>query len=116
MPWLPSMKSLPSPPSSMSAPRLPRIVSLPAPPSTVSLTIPAASVDAVTPSLPPRALTTSESLAPSELVIVHQGRQPDHGGRGPRAEDVDDVVAVGAVDDDGVGLAVARRRRARRPG
>ena len=32
---------------------------------------------------------------------------PTHGDRGARAEDVDDVVAVGAVDDDGVGRGVA---------
>ena len=32
---------------------------------------------------------------------------PSDRDRGPRADDVDDVVAVGAVDDDGVGLAVA---------
>ena len=88
--------------------RLPRSVSLPAPPSTVSLTMPAGSVDAVTPSLPPRALTTSAVVGPLGVGDVHQGRQPDHGDRGARAEDVDDVVAVGAVDDDGVGL---RRRR-----
>src|SRR5262249_15129047 len=46
---------------------------------------------------------------------VHLGRQPDHGDRGPRAEHVNDVVAVGALDDDGVGGAVAGRP-AERPG
>ena len=64
------MKSLPSPPISTSSPLLPRIVSLPSPPSTVSLTTPAGSVDALMLSLPPSALTTSESLEPSEPLTA----------------------------------------------
>ncbi len=35
------------------------------------------------------------------------GRQTDHRVTGPAAGDLDDVIAVGAVDGDGVGLAVA---------
>ena len=117
LPLSPKTKSLPSPPRNTSAPCEPRSVSLPAPPSIVSLMTPAGSVVAVTPSLPPRALTTSESLAPFGVGDVHEGRQPEHGDRGARAEDVDDVVAVGAVDDDGVGRARRRPcRRSRRPG
>ena len=42
---------------------------------------------------------------------VHARRQPEHRDRGAGAEDVDDVVAVGAVDDHDVGRAVARRCR-----
>ena len=48
-------------------------------------------------------------VGPFGVGDVHLGRQPDHGDRSSRAEDVDDVVAVGAVDDDGVGLGVAGR-------
>ena len=81
LPWSPSTKSLPSPPSSVSAPWLPRIVSLPVPPSTVSLTTPAGSVVAVMASLPPRALTTSASLAPSEPVTLTRAGRPDDGER-----------------------------------
>ena len=44
-------------------------------------------------------------VGPLGVGDVHLGRQPEHGDRGPRAEDVDDVVAVGAVDDDDVGRA-----------
>ena len=40
---------------------------------------------------------------------VHLSRQAEHRDRGACAEDVDDVVAVGAVDDHGVGRRVARR-------
>ena len=70
---------------------------------------PAGSVVAVTLSLPPSALTTSESLAPSELVMFTWAGRPATDDRGAGADDVDDVVAVGAVDDDGVGRAVAGR-------
>ena len=49
---------------------------MPAPPSIVSLMTPAGSVVAVTPSLPPSALTTSESLAPSELVMFTWAGSP----------------------------------------
>ena len=59
-----------------------------------------------------RALMTSESFAPSELVMFTSAGRPSTDDRGAGAEDVDDVVAVGAVDDDGVGLP--RRRRCRR--
>ena len=86
LPLSPKTKSLPSPPRSMSAPWLPRSVSLPAPPSIVSLITPAGSVVAVMPSLPPRALMTSESLAPSEFGDVHLRRQAEHRDRGARAE------------------------------
>ena len=109
LPLSPKMKSLPSPPRNTSAPWLPRSVSLPAPPSSVSLMTPAGSVVAVTPSLPPRALMTSASLAPSELVMFTCAGRPEHRDRGAGAEDVDDVVAVGAVDDHGVGRGVAGR-------
>ena len=56
-------------------------------------------------------------VGPLGVGDVHLGRQPEHGDRGPRAEDVDDVVAVGAVDDDDVGLRRRRPcRRSSRPG
>ena len=56
-------------------------------------------------------------VGPLGVGDVHPGRQPEHGDRGPRAEDVDDVVAVGAVDDDDVGLRRRRPcRRSCRPG
>ena len=88
------------------------------PPSTVSLTDAGGQADALIVSLPPSALTTSESLAPSEPLTDHDGRQAGDGVAGPAPRDADRVVAVGAVDDDGVGLAVAgaaaRRRRAGR--
>ncbi len=46
---------------------------------------------------------------------VHLGGQAEHGDAARVAGDGDHVVAVGAVDDDGVGLAVARAA-ARRAG
>ncbi len=48
-------------------------------------------------------------VGPLGIGDVDPRRQPEHGDRRPRAEDVDDVVAVGAVDDDDVGLTVAGR-------
>ncbi len=47
----------------------------------------------------------------------HEGRQAGDRVAGPRAGDADRVGAVGAVDDDGVGLAVAGAAARRcRPG
>ena len=69
--------SLPSPPSSVSLPKLPTIVSLPAPPSRVSWIAPAGSAEASMMSLPPRPLTTSESVA-SAVVDRDLGREAGH--------------------------------------
>ena len=46
-------------------------------------------------------------VGPFRAGDVDQRRQSDHARRGAGAEDVDDVVAVGAVDDDDVGCRVA---------
>ncbi len=40
---------------------------------------------------------------------IHLGRKTEHGNAGAGAEDVDDVVTVGAVDTDSVGRAIACR-------
>ena len=76
LPRPPTMVSLPSPPISMSLPSPPVMLSLPAPPSTVSPTVPADSPAAVTESLPPRAFTTSWSLAPSEPWTATMAGKP----------------------------------------
>ena len=55
------------------------------------------------------------SFAPSALVMFTCAASPSTEAEGPGADDVDDVGAVGAVDDDGVGLPVAGRP-AERPG
>ena len=61
---------------------------------------PAGRVVAVMPSLPPRPLMTSVSFAPSDAGDVRPAPdRPSTGHRGSGAEHVDDVVAVGAVDD-----------------
>ena len=52
---------------------------------------------------------TSESFAPSDWVMLTRAASPSTRDRGARADHVDDVGAVGAVDDHRVGLAVAGR-------
>ena len=137
VPSWPSMVSLPSPgshwktssPAPMKAtslPLSPKMKSLPSPPRNTSApwraeerVVAGAAVDrqlddaggqrgrrhAV---VAAQGVDDERVVGPLGVGDVHLGRQPDHGDRGPRAEDVDDVVAVGAVDDDDVGL---RRRR-----
>ena len=108
LPRPPSMTSLPSPPIRTSSPSLPRIVSLPAPPSTVSWTTPAGRVDALIDVV--AAERVDDQLShwhpPEPLTATRAGR-PDDREAGARARDLDVVGTVGAVDDDGVGLAVA---------
>ena len=108
LPLSPKTKSLPSPPRIVSAPWLPRMVSSPAPPSSVSFMTPAGRVVAVMPSLPPLPLITSESLAPSAFVMFRLSRQAENRHGGARAEDIDDVVAVGPVLGHDVRRRVAR--------
>ena len=76
LPLSPKTKSSPLPPRNTSAPWLPSTVSSPAPASIVSLITPAGSVVAVMPSSPPSALITSESFAPSELVMLVSAARP----------------------------------------
>ena len=68
---------------------------------------PAGRVVAVMPSLPPRPLITSVSFAPSALVMLTRADRPSTETERAGAEHVDDVVAVGAVDDHRVGRRVA---------
>ena len=46
-------------------------------------------------------------VGPFGALDRNSGRQPGHGEAGPAAGDLDRVCVGGAVDDDGVGLAVA---------
>ena len=84
-----------------------------APPSAVSWIAPAARPEASTTSSPARALTVSRSLAASAPVMFTWAARPRTDGAARVADDQDDVVAVGAVDDDGVRLAVAAAAGAR---
>ena len=74
---------------------------------------PADRPEASTTSSPARALTVSRSLAASAPVMLTWAARPSTEMPAAVADDQDDVVAVGAVDDDGVRLR--RRRRRRRP-
>ena len=56
----------------------------------------------------------SESLAPSEPSTFTAAGSPVTAKPTPGARDADRVVAVGAVDDDGVGRAVAGAAARRR--
>ena len=87
------------------------IVSLPVPPSIVSLTTSAGRVAAEIVSLPPSALITSVSFAPSEPVTLTSAGSPTTENEVPEPNDLNGVGAVRAVDDDRVGRPVAARRR-----
>ena len=88
-----------------------------APPSAVSWIDPAARPEPSTTSSPASVLSVSRSLAALGAGDVDLGGQAERPIRRWRRRNADDVVAVGAVDDDGVGRARRRRcRRARRRG
>jgi hypothetical protein len=106
LPWLPSMKSSPSPPSSRSSPLPPKILSLPTPPSTVSWIAAADKAAASMVSRPPRPLTTRESVDVG-MIDRHLGGETGDGDGGPDRCHVDVVRSTAAVDDNCVELAVA---------
>ncbi len=99
----PIRTSSPAWPRRVSAPSPPIRTSLPSPPSSVSWIAATDSPEASTTSSPARALTVRRSLAASAAGDVHLGGQAEDGGAGRVANDQDDVVAAGAVDDDVVG-------------
>ncbi len=77
-------------------------MSSPAPPSTVSLITLAGTVGRGDAVVAAQGVDDQAVVGALGVGDVHLGRQPDDGDRGAGAEDVDDVVAVGAVDDHGV--------------
>ena len=99
--------SLPSRPKRLSFPAPPVSTSSPAPPSMVSLIASAWSAEALTTSSPSSALIASVSLAASALVTLTVAARPVTLTAPLLPRGGDGVVAVGAVDDDAVGLAVA---------
>ena len=98
-----------------SSPWLPMIMSSPSPPLIVRSIWPALSAEASMMSSPPRPLTVSESMAPSVPAIVTCAASPLTTTAGAAAGDGDGVVAGRAVDDDGVGRAVALAAARRAP-
>ena len=107
--------SLPRPPMTRSLPALPMILSSPSPPLIVRLTWPALSLDASITSLPASPLMVSESRPASIALDAELRREAVDEDRRAAADDLDVVVGLRAVDDHGVGRAIAlpasRRRR-----
>ena len=81
--------------------------SLPGPPSKASWIALAWSAEASRTSLPASPLIASVSLAGSALTMLTVAARPVTRGRAVASRGDDRVVAVGAVDDDAVGLGVA---------
>ena len=121
--------SLPSPMKATSLPRPPMMMSLPSPPSSMSSpslpvidVVAGAAVDGqpdhgggqsggVDRVVAAEGIDDERVVGPFGALDGHQGRQPGDGEAGAAAGDLDGVGAVGAVDDDRVGLAVAGAAR-----